>query len=327
MTEISVIVPVYNVEKYVKRCLKSIINQSFKEFELIVVDDGSTDKSSKIVSAVIKDDKRCKLYRKKNGGLSSARNFGLKVSEGKYIVFIDSDDFVEENFLSELYDTITKTGSDVALCLYNLVDENGRLLRKEQSSIPDKQVISGKELLKSSLQEKFTATSVVAWNKIYKASLFQNVKFSEGKTNEDQLILMPLFWNVTKVAIVDQSEHLYNYVQRDNSIMNSAIDENRILSEKNFHTARLKFYKKKECDELYFMAVERYKSCIRTMTDPDIWNCLSSATKSNLSSIYKKLQKEYSGDNIKHRLSGALYYLLGLNNMYKIRKIRKHIGQ
>ena len=116
MDKISIILPVYNVEKYVEKCLNSIKNQDYKNFEAIIVDDGSKDKSVEIIENFIKKDGRFKLYHKENGGLSDARNFGMNFVTGKFVIFIDSDDYIENKMLTTLYENITKEQADVYIC-------------------------------------------------------------------------------------------------------------------------------------------------------------------------------------------------------------------
>ena len=126
--KISVIVPIYNVEKWLSKCINSILAQNFKDFELILINDGSTDNSEKICYKFLDHDNRVKYFYKKNGGLSSARNLGIKKATGKYIVFIDSDDYVDKNYLQYLYESVSKNNSQVAICNFNLVDEKGNIL-------------------------------------------------------------------------------------------------------------------------------------------------------------------------------------------------------
>ena len=121
MDKISVIVPVYNVEKYIEKSIISIINQSYTDIEIIVVNDGSTDDSIKICELLSKKDSRISIYNKENGGLSSARNFGMNFATGKYVIFIDSDDYIDKDMLAELYGNITKYDADVSVCgIYNV---------------------------------------------------------------------------------------------------------------------------------------------------------------------------------------------------------------
>ena len=144
---ISVIVPVYNVEKWLDRCINSILLQSFKNFELLLVNDGSTDNSIEICNNYLKSDERISVFNKKNGGLSDARNYGLSYAKGKYIVFVDSDDYIQENYLFELYHGIHDNDAEVAVCGYNTVTETG--MNIDNIIFPNKNnIISGQKLLK-----------------------------------------------------------------------------------------------------------------------------------------------------------------------------------
>ena len=125
---ISVIVPIYNVEKYLERCLDSIIKQTYKNLDIILVDDGSIDNSTKICDEYVKKDSRIKVIHKENGGLSDARNVGIDNSDGKYICFIDSDDYIELDMIENLYDGIVKNNANICCC--------GKLLEYEKNKLP-----------------------------------------------------------------------------------------------------------------------------------------------------------------------------------------------
>ena len=319
-TKISVIIPVYNVEKYVGRCINSILSQTFKDFELIIVNDGSTDGSLEAVERAINNDERCLIFSKKNGGLSDARNYGLEKAKSDYIVFVDSNDYVERSYLEKLYFTVVQNQADVAICMYNLVDDHGKVIKSEAYNIPEGcSVVSGRDILVSSLKPK-GIPSIVAWNKIYKKKLFDNVKYPKGQIHEDQLILLPLFWNVGKVALVDQKYHLYNYVQRDNSIMHGNLTEARILAEKNFCVQDVSFFKGKQDDELLNLTVDQYKFWIREVIKTRKWDLLSSKNKEELNSDFKKLYKLHKADQFRDLVYETVCYMFGLNIVAKVWK-------
>ena len=164
---ISIVVPCYNVEKYVKQCIDSIKKQSYDNIEVLMIDDGAKDKTSEVIKSNIKDDKRFKYYKKKNGGLSDARNYGLKYIKGKYVCFIDSDDWVKKDYVKKLYEAVSKGNYDVAICNYisKFVD------KEEYSDITDYHI------------KNYITPN--AWNKIYKAEIFKDIKFPVGKWYED----------------------------------------------------------------------------------------------------------------------------------------------
>ena len=127
MILVSIIVPVYNVEKYLERCLDSLINQTLKDIEIILVDDGSTDDSGNICDKYAKKDKRIKVIHKENGGLSDARNIGLSIANGRYLQFVDSDDFIHKQMIEILYNTIINNNADISICDFDKVYENTKI--------------------------------------------------------------------------------------------------------------------------------------------------------------------------------------------------------
>lgn len=206
MEKISIIIPCYNMEKRVKRCINSIKKQSYKNFEAILVDDGSKDGTKDVIKKNITNDKRFKYYYKKNGGLSSARNYGLKKAKGDYICFIDSDDFIERDYLNLLYQSIIENNSDISVCYFNRVYESFTNINKIGDGFF--------ELV------KYPA----AWNKLYKAKLFKenNILFPEGKWYEDLGTFPKLLMLSSNISIVKQP--LYNYIQNSSSIMHTYDD-------------------------------------------------------------------------------------------------------
>lgn len=260
---VSVIVPVYNVEKWAGRCLKSLVNQDFENFEIIVVDDGSTDNSKKICRYFSNKYKKIKFYSKKNGGLSDARNYGLKVAKGKYVVFVDSDDFVKPNYISSLYNNLKETNSTMAICGFYLTDEKGKELSdfpiSRTLNIPlDKKIISGKELIRY-LYNESGWVDIPAWNKIYPKNIFDEFKFKKGVYFEDSALMHHLLWNIKKIAIVHIP--LYSYVQRENSILNSPLNLKKIKDRNFYMTDRISFFKHRDA-ELYELSVAAYKEWI-----------------------------------------------------------------
>ena len=152
--DISIVVPIFNVEAWLSRCLNSIHQQTYRNFEVLLIDDGSTDNSSSICKNFLKKDSRFKYFRKKNGGLSDARNYGLDCAKGKYIIFIDSDDYIEPEYVKTLYSNIQDTNADVAICGFNRVNENGKLIDSNNLYITNKELLNGEEVIESSFDNK-----------------------------------------------------------------------------------------------------------------------------------------------------------------------------
>lgn len=261
--ELSIVVPVFNVEKWIDRCLRSILVQSFSNYELIIVNDGSTDSSLKICENYSKNDSRIVLLSKKNGGLSDARNYGLRYAKGDYVVFIDSDDFIEKNYLEKLLTTIKSDNSDIAICGFYLTDSMGNKLSewsasKQLNFSVDKKIIKGRDLLYYLYQESGWV-NVPAWNKIYKRTLLGNTPFKKGIFFEDSALIHHLVWNRDRISVIHQP--LYNYVQRDNSILNSPVNLKKIKDRDFYSVDRIKFFRIKD-SELYRLSVNAYRKWI-----------------------------------------------------------------
>ena len=206
MIKVSVIVPVYNVEDYLARCLDSLVNQTLKEIEIIVVNDGSPDNSQKIIDKYAKKNLNIKAYKKENGGLSDTRNYGIKKANGEYIAFIDSDDFVDKTMLEKMYQKAINDDADIVVCnSINLYDDNTKVEVKSNLNYSDDEI------------RNYLISAPMACTRIYKRELFNNFEFKKGIYYED-LELTPKLVNYTKkIAFLD--EGLYYYYQRMGSIM------------------------------------------------------------------------------------------------------------
>lgn len=216
--EISVIVPVYNTEKYLSRCLDSLIRQDLDhKYEIIVINDGSTDDSLDIAETYAELFGNIRVYSRENGGLSAARNTGLEYARGKYVAFVDSDDYVDESYLSEMYNAAESSEADIVCCNFRCVDENGGRLASLDGFFKHRPGVFGSKKMLSSLLLDVTIRNF-AWNKLYRRELFTRygIKFPVGKLYEDMRIMPSLFKRSKKIAVVGGV--LYNYVQRKTSI-------------------------------------------------------------------------------------------------------------
>ncbi len=210
---ISIIVPVYNVEKYLGRCVDSILSQTFSDFELILVDDGSTDNSGRLCEEYAAKDKRIRVIHKENGGLSSARNAGIDVAAGKYLGFVDSDDYIDHDMYEYLSGIIEKENADLAICGYYDC-YCGRPIKKNE---PYYAILNPTDALCAVFEGKISGAS--ACNKLYKAEIFNNIRYPEGKTSEDAFVIVRLLMNTDRVVI--SSEQKYYYIHRSDSITTS----------------------------------------------------------------------------------------------------------
>ena len=215
MAEVSIIVPVYQVEKYIRQCVDSILAQTFTDFELILVDDGSKDKSGQICDEYAVLDQRVKVIHKKNGGLSDARNWGLDQAVGNYFMFVDSDDYIASTMLEYLYKALMNKEADIAVCNFLHFFEEDR--KRDFSTNIQSEVLSGAEIFYSRKNERVYGIWTVAWNKLYKRETLGNVRFRFGKYHEDEFWANDIYQ--LDIKIVTIPECLYYYRQRDNSIM------------------------------------------------------------------------------------------------------------
>ena len=198
MAEISVIVPIYNVEKYLEKCLDTIINQTFKDIEIICVNDGSTDNSRKILAQYAQKDSRIKIVDKKNGGLSSARNAGMKVATGDFYSFIDSDDWVDETMLEKLYKSMVMLNTDITICAVHQYDETNQ---KMDDSNPYytlgyfDESFDNKAFSYQDVKPFLLDVCVMAWNKLYRKSFVDslNAEFPDGLIFEDGPFFFSIF--------------------------------------------------------------------------------------------------------------------------------------
>ena len=208
---ISVIVPVYNVEKYLYKCIESIRKQTYNHLEIILVDDGSTDSSGNICDKFKEIDNRIRVIHKVNGGLSEARNVGIDCAKGDFISFIDSDDYIENNMLETLLNDLLSHSADISASAYDMVYSNYTIDIKEGN---DLQLYTKEEALKVYLQTN--NIGVIACNKLYKSYLFSNVRYPIGQHFEDINTTYKLIANAKR--IVYRPQIFYHYVQRNSSI-------------------------------------------------------------------------------------------------------------
>ena len=220
--KVSVIVPIYNVEKYLSRCIESILKQTYKNIEIILVNDGSTDNSGLICDEYKLIDKRIKVVHKFNGGLSDARNIGILNATGDYYSFIDSDDWIEKNMIEVMIQNIINTNSDIAIARRFRAYDNGNKLLEDYQTYPRTKVFNSIDGL--SYLMSFCGFDMSVCYKIFNKYIFECIEFPFGKTCEDSFTTYKLFANAKKIVYIDKG--LYNYFYRPNSITrNSKVNE------------------------------------------------------------------------------------------------------
>lgn len=233
---ISVIIPIYNVELYVRRAINSVRMQTYTNIEIILVDDGSTDSCGQICDEYEKADTRVRVIHKQNGGLSDARNAGIEVAKGSYFAFLDSDDFYAPIFLEVLYETLLKTEADISVCAFEMEEDAKAVLEaffeaeKERYCRGDVKlnVYDTREALLMQYETVCEQATdfIVAWNKLYKASLFEKIRYPKGRIHEDEATTYKLFDLAGKVAYIDL--RLYGYFTMPQSITRKRFTKKRL---------------------------------------------------------------------------------------------------
>ena len=243
---ISVIVPVYRVEKYLERCVKSILSQTYKNLEVILVDDGSPDQCPAICDACAEKDARVKVIHQENKGLSGARNAGIDAASGEYLAFVDSDDYVSPHFIEELYQLLQDTGCAIGQCRFFYVKGDG-LVEEGDSAFC---IYRGESLMEQLYGPEEKATCfVVAWNKLYRAELFKEtgIRYPEGRIHEDEATTYRLFHEAKKLAFLDRA--LYGYYTENGGSITSVFSAKR-LQWLTAHEERIAFFKKNGYEKL-----------------------------------------------------------------------------
>ena len=277
--KISVIVPVYKVEKYLHKCVDSIISQTYENLEIILVDDGSPDNCPQICDEYAKKDSRIRVIHKENEGISATRNTGIQAAQGEYIGFIDSDDYVAPQMFEKLYNAIKKHDADISICNFYYTDDNGNILDKDDIRLPIKdEYISGNKVL----SEKFFMDKrhywIVPWNKLYRREVLKNVKYPVGKVHEDEDVAAHIYHGNMVECI---SDRLIYYVQRQGSIMSEKDSEKCINKTEAFINLSKFYIENKYNNEVIFISL----------------NTINQYMKNNY--VYLKSRKKENGYNVK----------------------------
>lgn len=312
---ISVIIPVYNVEKYLDRCMNCVLNQTYKNIEIILVDDGSTDSGGEICNRYQKEDNRIVVIHKANGGLSDARNKGIDAARGDYIVFIDSDDMVSQYFIEKLYSALTKTNADIAMCYNMTFSDIGEI--KDFPQNQEIRVIDKEEFFNRLYFPKHNQC-ISAWNKIYKRSFFEKVRFPYGKLHEDSYTTYLFIDQAERIAILPEA--LYYYFRNPEGIMRSKIKLSRLDDiEAHLNTLR-------------YMYEHNYESAKRDCAKFIIERCIyyiSLPKKEYVSydefmRVMKKTYREARKQLLKYGGMRADWYLIVFLSGIDIRILKRH---
>ena len=273
---ISVIIPVYKVEKYLDKCIDSVINQTYDNLEIILVDDGSPDNCPKMCDEYAKKDKRIKVIHKENGGLSDARNKGIDIATGEFITFIDSDDYVEKNYVEFLYNLAKENNAEISMGKQYVRYTNKTL----NTGTNNLYVLNSHDTLEKTLYgEDF---DVSAWAKLYKKDLFKEIRYPKGRLFEDSATTYKLIDKANKIVL--KSVPIYNYMMRNDSITNETFNKK-------------KFDLIKSTEEMCDYIEEKYKDLENGCKRRLMYAYLSTLTQLVKC---KKIEKEYKNRLMKY---------------------------
>lgn len=298
-SKVSIIVPIYNVEKYLCKCVDSILNQSYNNLQIILVDDGSPDSCPNICDEYLHKDNRIQVIHKANGGLSSARNAGIKVANGKYIVFIDSDDYIEIDMIKKLVTAIESSNADLCICGMRWVNKDGTLFTKVAKS-PIKNIIYDDDKKFDLFKQPNYFYYVTSVNKLYKRSLFENILFPEHKINEDEFTAHHIFDCCNRICCIE--DELYNYVQADTSIMRSEFSTKRLDGVEAFLDRALFFKNKKMREHYVFCVRQAYGLMYTCLQRLDVYK-----NRKIIHPLFKKVCR-YLGADLRRIKLGLSYY-------------------
>lgn len=309
---ISVIVPIYKVQNYICKCIESIINQTYSNIEIILVNDGSPDDCGEICDNYCKKDNRVKVIHKENGGLSDARNAGLDCAEGKYVLFIDGDDYIKPEMIEIMYTTIIRDISDMVICNYELADEDGKIISKKRNKIyesDNKDIIIDEEIFWNNCHDYDYLYYVIACNKLYNINIFKNIRYKKGAVHEDEIILHKVVGKCNKISCIP--EKLYIYIQHQNSIMNSKASEKYMYCIDGI-ICRIKYLHKKGYDNYLD---RHFNICVAILEKYSTYNSANDKVFKDYLMKTKKLSKEIlKYENIRTiiKLKMLLFYTSGI---------------
>ena len=324
MPLISIIVPCYNVEDYLEECIISLVNQSYKNIEILLIDDGSKDSTAEIAKNYAGKFENVFYHYKTNGGLSSARNRGIELSKGEYIAFVDSDDWVDPEYINKLYRALKDGHADISVCGYRKEENDDGVIVFDENK-----VISSHAAMRilGDIYPKENVLLVIACNKLFKRSLFESVRFSEGRIHEDECAAHRIIGASESIAVI--TEPLYHYRIREGSITSS--DKQQSLKRLDYLYAmedRLEYVHNMMYGDLVIYMLYTYfegmKQLMATYTDDTVKkHKLNSYFRSNAFRIYCKYFGELDGSQRKDYLKLILAPGKYRENVIRLRNSNK----
>lgn len=278
--KISVVIPMYNAERYIRKCLDSIINQTYQNLEVIIVNDGSTDSSREICEEYVLKDKRITLVNTENRGAGSARNTGLEMSTGEYVSFIDSDDYICSDYYARLSKMIQETNADIAIGRYKRVSEHETMNFVNTGEVKER---TSREQLLELYGEDIDryVNSVLVTNKLFNKKLFgEEIRYPIRRLIDDEFIIYKLIDKAKKIVYTD--DVMYAYVQSDGSVMRTNFKEKRVYDTMDVYDEVYAYFREKDDKELNRLVMIRY-----------LLYCVEMVRKTSMSEIIEDKKKVY----------------------------------
>jgi len=310
---VSVIIPVYNVEKYLEKCMNSVLEQTYTNLEIILIDDGSTDQSGIMCDIYAERDARVKVIHKQNGGLSEARNWGLDNMTGEFLVFVDSDDYIHKDFVARLLDYIIEKKCDVVAGGYikTITEINDTI---ENIDCSGDKVVGAREAVLKLLYRK--GVPGYAWGKMYCSNLFKEIRFPVGKLFEDGITTYKVLKKTTQIGIVDYP--VYYYRQRLDSIVNVEYKPSRM--DAVYHAMQI--LEDVEDDTEYKRAAEAYVF-FAVMDNYSLVNSMFVEDKKNL----EKQIRKYRGVVFRNKKAGMALRIMALIAYFPSLSLVRYLGK
>lgn len=315
MDLISIIVPIYNVEQYLNQCLQSICSQSYDNLEIILVDDGSSDRSPELCDEWAERDSRIQVIHKQNGGLSDARNTGISCAKGEYIAFVDSDDWIEKDLYQKLWSELQQNNAQIAACRIVKVFE---ATSEEQKIYSEQKIFTSKEALQTLLKgQDFCA---VAWNKLYRRDVIGDIRFPVGRLHEDEFFTYRVIANASRLVLVPEAK--YYYRQRAGSIMDKWTIKH--LDALDAFNERIHFLQVHYPDLYVMDKFNFYLACVYngreliTSTEDDV------ATRQGMEKVlkYSRMLSFSMGDFIKLGIKKVIFILRGRFLFWRLSRLK-----
>lgn len=300
---ISVIVPIFKVEPWLERCVRSIMNQTYRNLEIILIDDESPDRCGEMCDSFAQEDDRIKVVHQTNGGLSAARNTGLEISQGEFVGFVDSDDFIHPEMYSRLYADITEHHTCLSFCQPLMWNDSSTTFPSANAKT---ECLNRKELISKALEDNIWYS---AYTKLYHRSLFEGIRYPEGRTNEDYPVTIKIFDRCDRIAV--NYNKLYAYCKREGSITTAPINESSFDCITSAEEVYL-FVKESYPDFIPYAAKNLLSACIGLLLKTD--GKFSHKYEAYRNEIFEVIRQYFPKHKCSHLLKSSQRFLLSAAN-------------